>query len=496
MKYEMPVCTPESVGIPSKAIDRFLECLEGHYLPMHSVLIARHGKLCFENYWKPYDADKRHRLYSTSKSFVSAAIGILCGDGKIKLDDKITKFFPDKVPENLHPYTAAATIRDLLLMATPHLYEKCTYNPKAPDWADTYFQTPPTHLPGKIFSYDTTATTMLSIIVQRVTGKEFPEFLSDRFFAPAGMNTDLTCIETPCGHAWGGSGMLATPRDLMKFAGVFMNGGRTAMGEQIVPEWYVREATSRQIDNTLTSEEPDRAFGYGYQFWMNAHGFSCHGMGCQVAVCLPEQDFILVTTGDTQGIPASYHAVYDALWEEIYPYLVKGDSVPENPEENARVTKKWAEKEVFMIPGALKSSRMTEVSGITYKMDADNSLHIRNARFDFTEDGGKMTYENDTGYHTLPFKFGTYERTPFPETHYYGKRIGTPSGVGYDCLSGAVWAMEDTLHITVYSIDDHVGTLRINAVFNDGCLTLHMTKFAEWFFNEYLGFASGVEAGE
>ena len=149
-----------------------------------------------------------------------------------------------------------------------------------------------------------------------------------------------------------------------------------------------------------------------------------------------------------------------------------------------------------MIPGELKSSRMTEVSGITYKMDEGNSLHFKNARFDFTEDGGKMTYENDTGYHTLPFKLGTYERTRFPETHYFGKRIGTPSGVGYDCLCGAVWAAEDTLYITVYSIDDHVGKIRMNAVFNDGCLTLHMVKNAEWFFTEYDGIASGVEVKE
>jgi|GEM_PF-18199 len=385
MKYELPVCTPESVGIPSEAIERFLRRLEERYLPMHSVLMSRNGKLCFENYWEAFDKDKKHRMYSTSKSFVSAAIGILIGDGKLALDDKITKFFPDKVPENLHPYTAAATVRDLLMMATPHLYEHCTYSPDKPDWADTYFQTPPTHLPGKIFSYDTTATTMLSIIIARITGKEFPEFLRDRLFIPAGMSDDITCIETPCGHAWGGSGVLATPRDLMKFAGVFMNGGRTATGEQVIPEWYAVEATSRQIDNTLTADDYEHTFGYGYQFWRNRHGFSCRGMGSQLAICLPEQNFILVTTGDTQSVPSACCAIYEALWKEIYPYLVKNETLAENPDAYAALNVAWNNHPLMMLPGEKTSPRMAEVSDKTYRMDAENELKWYSARVEFTE---------------------------------------------------------------------------------------------------------------
>lgn len=494
MKYELPVCTPESVGIPSEAIERFLRRLEERYLPMHSVLMSRNGKLCFENYWEAFDKDKKHRMYSTSKSFVSAAIGILIGDGKLALDDKITKFFPDKVPENLHPYTAAATVRDLLMMATPHLYEHCTYSPDKPDWADTYFQTPPTHLPGKIFSYDTTATTMLSIIIARITGKEFPEFLRDRLFIPAGMSDDITCIETPCGHAWGGSGVLATPRDLMKFAGVFMNGGRTATGEQVIPEWYAVEATSRQIDNTLTADDYEHTFGYGYQFWRNRHGFSCRGMGSQLAICLPEQNFILVTTGDTQSVPSACCAIYEALWKEIYPYLVKNETLAENPDAYAALNVAWNNHPLMMLPGEKTSPRMAEVSDKTYRMDAENELKWYSARVEFTENGGTLYYESATGSHVLNFGLGKYVRTTFPETHYYGKRISVPSGKGYDSMVGAVWSMEDTLYLTAYSIDDHVGTMRMNLVFNDGCLTVHCTKYAEWFFNEYWGFASGVEA--
>ena len=79
----LPSASPEAVGIPSDAIRQYLEALEEKQLNMHSVLFVRHGKLCAECYWKPFHRDRKHRMYSTSKSFTSAAIGILIGEGKL-----------------------------------------------------------------------------------------------------------------------------------------------------------------------------------------------------------------------------------------------------------------------------------------------------------------------------------------------------------------------------------------------------------------------------
>ena len=494
MKFEFPVASPASAGIPAAAIERFMTRLENKRLPMHSVLMLRHGTLLFESYRRPFDRDRKHRLYSTSKSFVSVAIGILAGDGLLSLDDPVTKFFPDKVPADLHPYTAAATIRDLLRMATPHYYGACTYSPAAPDWADTYFQAKPTHLPGKIFSYDTTATTMLSIIVERVSGKEFTDFLRDRLFIPAGMSEDITCIETPCGHEWGGSGVLATPRDLMKFAYTCMNGGRIH-GQQLIPEDYIRAATSRQIDNTLTAGDAEHSFGYGYQFWRTRHnGFACRGMGSQLAVCLPDQDFILVTTGDTQSYPAACGIIYEALWREIYPYLTSDAPVEDDEAANEALKAKWDGREILCIAGAPSSPKEAEINGRTFVFTEANQPGFRKARFTFGDGEGTIEYENATGAHTLRFGFGHQVRQRFPETHYFGKRIGTPSGEGYDCVVSAAWVSEDTLYIQCFSIDDHIGTCKMSFAFNDGCCTLFFGKNAEWFFDEYQGFGTGRAA--
>ncbi len=483
--------TPENIGVPSEAVRRFLERLQDKRLCMHSVLMLRHGALAVEAYWKPYDRNTTHRMYSTSKSFVSVAIGILIGEGKLRLDDPVAKFFPDKAPHDLHPYVAKTTVRDLLMMATPHLYGQCTYSRADKDWADTFFRTPPTHLAGKIFSYDTTATVMLCIILRRIAGVELMAYLRPRLFDAVGISDGAWCVETPCGHEWGGSGVICTPRDLAKFAMVCMNRGRFG-GKQLIPEDYIVAATSRQIDNSVAETDAEHQLGYGYQFWRTRNnGFACRGMGSQLAVCLPDQDFILVTTGDTQAVPAGASLIYEALWDEIYPHLTRGDSLPANRAAHARLTGAIGGLSLLTAQGASTSPTAAAVSGKTYVM-SENRMGIRNIRFEFKGDTGTMNYENATGNHTLHFGFGHQHKQHFPETHYYGRRIGVPSGVGYVCHTSAGWVMDNSLVVYCYATDDYLGTLRMNFVFDGNTITVLMDKNAEWFFDDYVGFASGA----
>ena len=86
---------------------------------MHSYMLLRDGLVLSEGYWKPFDARSGHRMYSVSKTFTSASIGALCGEGRISLSDPVAKYFPDMLPEKPHPFILSMTIRDLLIMATP-----------------------------------------------------------------------------------------------------------------------------------------------------------------------------------------------------------------------------------------------------------------------------------------------------------------------------------------------------------------------------------------
>ncbi|MBQ5810432.1 MAG: serine hydrolase, partial [Clostridia bacterium] len=67
--------TPEQAGISSKRVLNFFKVLDNYGFNTHSVIMARGNNIFAEAYYKPFDKDFKHRLYSASKSFVGIAIG-------------------------------------------------------------------------------------------------------------------------------------------------------------------------------------------------------------------------------------------------------------------------------------------------------------------------------------------------------------------------------------------------------------------------------------
>ena len=488
MRRDSQRITPEAAGIPSAAVAAFIDRLEDRTLPMHSFLMLRGDKVAAEAYWKPFDATFRHRMYSTSKSFVAVAIGILAGDGRLSLDDRVVDFFPEHKEKfaPVHPYAAIATVRDLLRMTT------CFNSPQYPrfdDWTEAFFRIPTAHMPGRSFRYDTLGTVMLCMIVRRVSGVEFVALLQERLFDPAGMSPDIQCIQTPCGHDWGGSGVLCTTRDLARFAYVCMHDGRWA-GEQLIPEDYIREATSRQVDNTISVCDPEHQYGYGYQFWRTRFGFACRGMGSQLAVCVRESDFVLVTTADTQAVSGGDSIIYDAL-DSIILKNMSDAPIAENPSEHAALGSRVAKLSLRTVPGEKHSPLTSRINGKTYVLD-ENSMKMKSVHFSFRADEGALSYENATGAHEIRFGFGKQVRQTFPETHYFGRTMMRPGNRGYDCHASAAWRRDDSLVLCVYATDEYFGTLRMNFVFDGDTVTVQSEKFAEMFFDEYQGFTSGT----
>ena len=76
-----PIARPESMGISSKQILKFLEKAEDNGIMLHSVLMMRKGHVVAEGYYAPFTKDSLHRIYSVSKTFVSTAIGLLADEG-------------------------------------------------------------------------------------------------------------------------------------------------------------------------------------------------------------------------------------------------------------------------------------------------------------------------------------------------------------------------------------------------------------------------------
>jgi CubicO group peptidase (beta-lactamase class C family) len=416
-----------------------------------------------------------------SKSFVSLAVGMMIDEGKLTLDDRVAQYFPDKLPKELHPWVGAMTLRDLLTMSTAH--SRTSYSRDDLDWVWTFFNQAPSHPPGTIFSYDTAATVVLTATVERLSGVPFLDYMRPRFLNRIGFSADASCIRTPEGFSWGGSGVLCSLRDLAKVALACMNDGMWGK-ERVLPEQYLRAATSRQIDNAIRGN-----CGYGYQIWIdNENGFSFRGMGSQYAICFPDKEFLFTCIADTQGAPAG-RAIPDVMREELYPYLSDAP-LPENPDAFGELSSQIERLAVLPIPGNMTAQGASAISGAWYAL-ADNPMGITRMRLSFQGDQGTWAFTNGQGDNVLNFGIGRVLPGKFPQRTYFGEQIGSVPGITYDCLASAAWIDEKTFNMEVNITDIHLGGLRISFAFKGEEIGIFMTKQAEWFLDEYTGFAGG-----
>lgn len=486
---------PESVGVSPAWVTDFVRALNRRGEMHHSFLMMRHGRVFAEGYWAPFTASSKHRMYSVSKTFTSAAIGCLVDEGKLRLTDKIVDYFPDQLPAQRDPYLAETTIRDLLMMSTPYP-TGATYTQPGVDrmnWLHSFFHPTiaPDHPAGTLFHYDTSATYVLDVLVERLTGKPFLEYLKDKMLRALGFSEDAWCVSAPEGHSWGGSGVICTTRDLARFARVFLGAG-CVDGVRYLSESYARVATSRQIDNCTDGHTDGlHGHGYGYQIWCTADGtFSFLGMGGQLAICDPAHDFLFVCTSDTQGAPAGYAFIYDYLRFYVLDRL-QSDALPRDDAAYNELQSLLSGLKIALPVGESSSEFASQVNGVRYRLNP-NPMGIRAFVLHFDGDSGALVLDTDRGEKHFPFGLGQYVEAEFPETQYSGASINHPLGRGYRCLNAAVWREPHKLFLRSFVADDYFGNLAVTISFKGDAVAVLMEKTAEWFMDEYSGFAGGV----
>ena len=486
--------SPESVGIASENILRFIDELEDNGLYMHSIMIIRHGKIIAEGYWKPFHRDFRHRMYSVSKSFVSAAIGLLIDSGKVKLSDKVCKFFPEYPEETLHKYTKETTVYDLLIMASPFelTYSLWGNERNTRYWVESFFTATPKKPAGTVFCYDTTATFILDVIVERVTGMPFMDFLYKEMLHKVGFSENVKCIESPDGYSWGGSGVLCTTLDLAKFAYIFLKKGNIN-GEQLISREYVEDAIAKHIDTDVFGHGGNiySTHGYGYQIWRNGeNGFAFNGMGNQHAFCYPDKDLLVVCTADNQGKqPDTARVLFDGVKNLI---LHSCGDLPLSENELSRgKLKERLEGLGLMLPKGEKTSAFKDkINGIRWILN-ENPLNWDWMRFELSGEEGTLIYCKNGKEMSLSFGFGHYIQGELPETEYSGEKIGTPRGTGYKYLGAGVWKAENNLLLRFNITDDYIGNMTFSFVWNGDRVGFRASKTAEGFLDDYVGLAGG-----
>src|SRR5262249_37327231 len=117
IENDLQRATPESQGVASSAILRFVGAVESQVHELHSFMLLRHGKTVAEGWWSPYGREYPHILFSLSKSFTSTAVGLPVAEGRFSIDDTVLSFFPDEAPAEVNEHLAAMRVRHLLTMS-------------------------------------------------------------------------------------------------------------------------------------------------------------------------------------------------------------------------------------------------------------------------------------------------------------------------------------------------------------------------------------------
>lgn len=112
--------SPETQGVASSVILEFINALEDSPQEVHSFMLLKHGGVIAEAWWSPYAPTIPHTMFSLSKSFTSTAIGMAVSEGLLTVNDPVTSFFPDALPEHMNDHIKAMQVRHLLTMSTGH----------------------------------------------------------------------------------------------------------------------------------------------------------------------------------------------------------------------------------------------------------------------------------------------------------------------------------------------------------------------------------------
>ena len=339
--------TPESLGIPSGAIVDMLDELYRCGIEMHAFMLLRHGKVCAQGNWAPYNPETPHIMFSFSKGLTSTAIGFAVQEGILSLDDRLIDIFPEQSPENPSENLQKCQVRHVLMMGCGHETEIEWASGGSADWVATFLHHPFVYEPGTHFMYNTAGTNLLSAIITKKTGQKLTEFLKPRLFQPLGM-ADIHCQAMPDGVEMGGAGMWIKIEDMARFVQFVANQGSWEGRQLLNPEWF-HLATSKQIDNSGGwGGDPDWQAGYGFQFWRCAPEGVFRGDGAygQYGIVMTKQDAVLVIHSASMRL----QAVLTSVWEKLLPAMAEGP-LPEDRHAQHRLEKRLEHLELApMLP--------------------------------------------------------------------------------------------------------------------------------------------------
>ena len=267
------------------------------------LVIIQDGKLRLERYGLGFDANGQWTSFSVAKSFTSTLVGAAIKDGFIKsIEDKVSDYIPNLKGSAYD----AVSIKQLLTMTSGVRWNE-DYEDKNSDVAlfnehkaepgvdatVSYMRTLSREAPaGDKWAYKTGETNLIGVLVSSATGKTLSAYLSEKIWAPFGMEHNGSWLLGSTGHEISGCCIQASTRDFARF-GQFMLAGAQIDGKPVLPEKWIAAATTRQAD----IGHPGK--GYGYQWWTDDDGsFAAQGIFGQGIFIDPKRKLVIASNSN------------------------------------------------------------------------------------------------------------------------------------------------------------------------------------------------------
>ena len=279
------------------------------------VVVLKDGQIVLERYGLDRKPNERWTSFSVAKSVTATLVGAAIKDGKIKsLDDVVTNY----IPELKGGAYEGVTVRQLLTMTSGVKWNedytdlnsdvaKAGVTPGEPGMNPivSYMRKLPREAePGAKFVYKTGETDLAGILVSNAVGKPLSTYLSEKIWAPYGMEQDAIWVNDAAGHERGGCCMSMTARDYARLGQFMLEGGKVN-GQDILPEGWVADATKAHQSFPPGGVET----GYGYFWWIIPGGYAAEGIFGQQIFVYPAEKLVIAINS---AWPA---ASKDELWQ-------------------------------------------------------------------------------------------------------------------------------------------------------------------------------------
>jgi CubicO group peptidase (beta-lactamase class C family) len=323
-----------------KAMDAAVRA--GEFKKIGSVVIARHGKLVYENYFDG-DATTLRDTRSATKTITSALVGIAIDEHKLTLDARILALLPEHAAklQNPDPRKEKITVEDFLTMSSA--LECDDWNDASrgneermylvEDWAQFILdlpirgrmhvgekEEPPPY--GRYFSYCTGGVFTLSEVIEKATGMRTDRYAQEKLFSPLGIS-QVQWVYSPKNVPQTGGGLRLTSPDLVKVAQLYLNRGRWG-GTRIVSEAWVKASTEphAQIDDTTN---------YGYLWWLKTFksgeksypAFYMTGNGGNKVLAFPSLDMAVAITSNNYNTRGMHEQTEKLLTDYVLAAVEK-----------------------------------------------------------------------------------------------------------------------------------------------------------------------------